>query len=417
MSISKFTYLLSFLSVFTLLSQEVTEISEPEYIKTVQFRQNNTNLSGIPLIAFNDSFEFSFDDIIGDEAFYYYKISYYNFDWTPTILAKNEYLDGLDNIRINDTENSFNVLKIFTHYKVRFPNQNTRRLKKTGNYILSVFNNDDELVFSKKFIVYSTNSTVQAKVKRSRNFKYINTKQVVQFEISPTQLIIAPQKNLKVMLLQNGNPNTAITNLKPQYNIGNKYIYRYDQEASFWAGNEYWNFDNKDVRSATVNIKYIELQEIYHNYLYGHGSRTKRPYTFYPDINGNYVVRNLDATNSDIEAEYVWLHFTAIIPELKNNKELHIYGGFNNFKTDETTLLTYDKKSQQYKGKRLFKQGFYNFKYVTKDSKGLIDENEICGNFDKTENEYSILVYYRAPGARNDSVIGFGNTNSSIITN
>ncbi len=411
-------YFLLFLIInsIKLFSQKAIEIPPPEYIKTIQFTQNGENKNGIPLIELGTRFEINFDDIIGDEAFYYYKINYYNFDWTPTILSKNEYLEGIDNILLQDTENSLNSLQIYTHFKVQIPNNSTRSLKKSGNYIFELYNDNEELVFSKKFIVYQKGATIQANVKRSRDFNFLNKKQVVQFTINSNELIINPKKNLKTIILQNNNLKNAITNLQSQYTIGNKFIYKYDKETSFWGGNEYWNFDNKDVRNANVNISHIELKEIYHNYLYAHSNRSTRVYTFFPDVNGNFVVRNIDAQNNDIEAEYVWLHFKLNSPYL-NDKEIHIYGNFNNFTTDQSTLLTYNKEQRAYIGKRLFKQGFYNYKYVTKNKEGILDENAICGNFDKTENEYVIIAYYRAPNSRNDRVIGIGSANSANITN
>ena len=66
----------------------------------------------------------------------------------------------------------------------------------------------------------------------------------------------------------------------------------------------------------------------------------------------------------------------------------------------------------------MIKQGFTNFQYVVADSKGNVDrENAIDGNFYQTENNYSILVYYRENGQRNDRVIGKGDANSSDIIN
>jgi hypothetical protein len=55
---------------------------------------------------------------------------------------------------------------------------------------------------------------------------------------------------------------------------------------------------------------------------------------------------------------------------------------------------------------------------VVVDSKGAIDnENAIDGNFYQTENDYSILVYYRENIDRYDRVVGKGNANSLNIIN
>lgn len=410
------TLILLLTIIQTTFSQVVEALSPPEYIKTVYFVQNDSVLNGVPILKKGESFTVKFDDIIGDEAFYYYKISHYNFDWTPSSLNKNNYMQGFDNIRITNVLNSLNSLQIYTHYEVTIPNQNTQALTETGNYMFEVYDENEALLFAKKFIIYSNNATVEAQIKRSRDLKYAREKQVVQFQIEPNDLIINPAKNLKILVLQNNNLNTAITNLTPQFTIGNKYIFKYDQEASFWGSNEYWNLDNKDLRTANASVAKIELKEIYNHYLFMHPYRALRPYTYNPDINGGFVVRNIDASNSDIEAEYVWVHFRLNVQEI-NNKEIHIYGNFNDYVVDESTKLTFDSNIMAYTGKLLLKQGFYNFKYVTTDKKGNINEGEISGNFDTTENEYTVVVYYKSPSDLCERVIGLGKASSTNIIN
>ncbi|MDX1762528.1 MAG: DUF5103 domain-containing protein, partial [Christiangramia sp.] len=118
-----------------------------------------------------------------------------------------------------------------------------------------------------------------------------------------------------------------------------------------------------------------------------------------------------------LEAEYVWVHFKLKNYDNIENSEIHIYGGFNNFELDKSTLMTYNEETGYYEGARLFKQGYYNYKYVLLNEDGSIDDGFISGNFDETENIYSILVYYRTPGARYDRMIGVGYTNSETIRN
>ncbi|GGD87724.1 hypothetical protein GCM10011312_09670 [Planktosalinus lacus] len=256
-------------------------------------------------------------------------------------------------------------------------------------------------------------------IKRARDLNYIHTKQVVHFSInSSNTTFINPNQNVKTLVLQNSNLKTAITDLKPQYTLGNELIYRYDLEASFWGGNEYYNFDNSDVRGATVNIRRIEMAETFINYLYTNISRKDRPYTFNPDINGNFLVRNIRGQKSSIDAEYVWVHFALqYYEDLNEGEEIHIYGNFNNYNTNELTRLNYDQATDTYRLKYLFKQGFYNYKYVIKESDGTIQEGVISGNFDETENDYTVVVYYRDLGGRFDRIVGVGSNNSENITN
>jgi hypothetical protein len=396
---------------------QIQEVNPPAYIKTIEFK-GQTDQSQLPIINLGDYIDLSFDALNGKEADFYYKLTHCNFDWTPSNLSKNEYIEGYDDIRLYNYENSVNTLQIYSHYYLTIPNDDTRRLTKSGNYLLSILNDDGEVVFTRKFMVVENNVGVQVAIKRARDIRFIENQQVVQFTINAANFqLINPKQTVRTLVLQNHNLKTAITNLNPQYTLGQKLVYKYDQEAAFWAGNEFLRFDNKDVRSGANGIRYVELTDIYNNYLYTDIARKNRPYTYYPDINGNFVVRNIDSNNPEIEADYVRMHFSLQYEEDLGANEIHIYGSFNNWNIDNTTKLSFDKKSGLYKTARLFKQGFYNYRYVVVKPNGTIDLGAIGGNFWQTENEYTVLVYYRDQGARYDRIIGVGNASSTNISN
>ena len=397
---------------------QAEETIEPEYIRTIQFKGTSAQ-SRLPIIELGQKLQLSFDDIIGNEADYFYTIAHFNFDWTPSDLSKGEYLDGFDDVRIETYENSFNTLQLYSNYKLSIPNRETRAIKKSGNYLLRIFNDDGEIVFSRKFMVLERVLSVEVEIKRSRIIKNIDQQQVVQFKInSPNLLLINPKQNVKTLVLQNNNLKTAITNLKPLYTIGSELIYKYDQEAAFWGGNEFLFFDNKDLRSSTNGVRYVELNELYENFLFTNIDRSTRPYTYNPDINGSFQVRNLYASqNQNIEADYVLMHFNLQHYGSLGDKEIHIYGNFNNWTIDQTTYMRYNEKTDTYQNARLFKQGFYNYKYVMVNRDGSVEQGPISGNFWETENQYTVLVYYRAPGSRFDRLLGKGSANSSKISN
>jgi Type 9 secretion system plug protein 1st domain len=408
---------LLFIGMVSTLHAQITEKIEPYYIRTIEF-QGNTEQSQLPIIRLGQQLTLSFDDINGTEEDYYYKITHHNFDWSESDLSKGEYLDGFDEVRIEDYENSFNSLQLYSHYTLSIPNRETRGLRKSGNYLISIYNYDGELVFTRKFMIVEEQLAVGVEIKRSRNLKFIESKQSVQFTIfSKDLLLINPNQSVKTLVIQNSNLKSAITDLKPQYTIGSELIYRYDQESSFWAGNEFLNFDSKEARVANLGIRRIELNDLFDHYLYTQLSRADRPYTYYPDINGNFEVRSYGAQKNSIEAEYIRMHFNLQYYEDIGDKEIHIYGNFNNFAIDESTYMKYDEASDSYRNTRLFKQGFYNYRFVLVDRDGSIDEGAIGGNFWQTENDYTVLVYYRGPGERFDRIIGMGKSNSSIITN
>ena len=100
-------------------------------------------------------------------------------------------------------------------------------------------------------------------------------------------------QNLKVVLLQNGNFNTAIKNIVPQYTIGNVFVYKYDMETQFWAGNEFLNFDSKDIKNANNYVSFVNSDNgIYNTHLFTNNAKTNFPYSNYSDLNGNFTIEN-----------------------------------------------------------------------------------------------------------------------------
>jgi hypothetical protein len=194
-------------------------------------------------------------------------------------------------------------------------------------------------------------------------------------------------------------------------------VYKYDKETSFFGGNEYFNFDTKDLRAPSSSISRIELTDLYNHYLFMDYYRYDRPYTYYPDINGDFVVRTLQGDDSSREAEYSYIHFTLPYTEKIGLNDVYVFGKYNNYALDEENKMTYNDATGNMEAVIKMKQGFYNYKYVMKNKEGNIDMNTISGNFHFTENNYLILVYYRNFGDIYDSIIGVGSANSRSITN
>ncbi len=409
---------LFFLAVTFASAQVEKEVVAPYNIKTVSFVQNNQNT--VPIFQLGDSFQLQFDDLFGNDASYFYEIIHCDYNWNPSDLQKREYLQGFDNQRIQESSSSFNTLQIYTHYKLSFPNATTQ-LKISGNYILKILNEDKEVVFSRKFILYEDVVSVPIQVKRARTLSNLDSKQNVEFTIKSNVINFQnPLKNIKTVLLQNGKFQTAITNIPPQYTIGNDLVYKYDTQTQFWAGNEFLYFDNKEIRVASNNISRIDSQkEIYNSYLFTNEARANSNYYNWQDVNGNFVVRKLFAENSDIEADYSWIYFSLSAPTFRSaDGSIYVTGMFNNYALTPENKMEYNSKKGIYEKAILIKQGFTNYEYLAVNPNGTIDqENAIDGNFYQTENEYTVLVYYRENTDRYDHVIGKGTATSLNIIN
>lgn len=390
---------------------------DPYYIKAVSFNKGNESL--IPIFRLNETFQFSFDDLMGSEANYYYKIVHCTRDWEKSDLKVTEYLSGMQNVRISTFMTSFNTLQPFVHYKLTLPNRDTK-FTISGNYILEIYNDTNEKILERRFVLYEDLVSVALEIKKTRNLNVAPAKQNVYMTVDFGDMMLQnPKKNVNVVLLQNGQWYNALNNLNPQFVIGNQFQYKYDEETNFWGGNEFLFFDNSDIKQINNNVEKITRRDLFEIVL-----REKYPlkesnfYTFYQDINGGFKTRNALRENNNTEADYAWVYFNYHLDKLPVSQKLYIVGMFNNYQLTNDYELKFDEAAQTYTTALLLKQGFTNYKYIIAKPDGtILEELNPDGNFFETENQYNALIYYKTDTDRYDRIIGLGKADSKLITN
>ena len=146
-----------FLIIFLCISNIIVS----QNIKSIQLRplQENNFTSIVPL---GTVLELSFDDLDNDSKDYQYKIEHMTHDWRKSRLLSSQFIDGFDENTIIDVTNSFNTFQSYTHYSVKIPNVNTV-ITKSGNYLLSVLNDYDEVIFTRKFVFMKTQLLLEFK--------------------------------------------------------------------------------------------------------------------------------------------------------------------------------------------------------------------------------------------------------------
>lgn len=375
-------------------------------IKSIQLKPLGLN-NFSTIVPLGKTLQLTFDDLDADQKEYSYKIEHMDSDWNPSNISTNLYINGFNQNSILEYENSFNTFQDYTNYKVQIPNSNTR-ITKSGNYLISILDEYENVVFTRRFTYYENKALVGVNVIRSRNATAENQQQTIQFTVNyNSNEVRNPSQEIKTVVLQNNNWETAISDLKPQFFRNNQLVYKYYNKPNFWSGNEFLNFDNKQIRNSTVQIANVEKKDIYHSYLYSQKPRNKSPYTYFPDINGQFVIRTIEAQNPFTEADYAMVHFSLDMNEFQN-KEVYVYGAYNDFKTTSENKMTFNSKTNTYEVAILLKQGFYNYTFVTKDENNVVNPTEINGSFYQTENEYTVLVYYKAFGENFQRVLGIG---------
>ncbi|MEL4456194.1 DUF5103 domain-containing protein [Lutimonas vermicola] len=404
------------LCCLNLNAQQNNIILPPANIKTIEFKPQKPEAYA-PIVKLGEKLILSFDDINSEERIYSYRLDHCDYNWQKSNLSSTEFMTGYATDRIRKYQNSFNTLQYYTHYELQIPNE-SNRIKISGNYLISILDDYGKVLFTRRFIIYQPKVNVAVTAHRSTNPAVINEKHSIQFRIDhPNLLLNDPNREIKVDVYQNNDWNSVIKGIKPKFTRGKQLLYNYIDGISFWAGNEYLYFDTKEIRNATNNIFKTRLDNIFNTFLYVNEARGNRPYSFYPDINGNFVLRTLDAENVSLEGDYSLVHFGLVYKENFEQEDIYIYGSFNDWQISEENRMTYNEVSGRYEAAILFKQGFYNYTYVSVNKNNMIDPYKVEGSFYQTENEYTVIVYYRKFGARYDQAIGLGSTNSQKLLN
>ena len=147
------------------------------------------------------------------------------------------------------------------------------------------------------------------------------------------------------------------------------------------------------------------------------GTRSGQRFNFYRDANGRYYLQPTESINPLWQSDYATVHFT-YVPEGNRpypGKDIFLFGQLSNYNLDDTAKMKYNAEKGVYETSLLLKQGYYDYMYVTKDHddpRHMASFSETEGDLWETENEYSILVYYRPLGGRADELIGYSRINS-----
>lgn len=361
-----------------------------------------------PVIEINtdDFINISFDRLTHEYKDLRYTLKHCNADWTISDMYEIDYMDGFNNIEIENYETSLNTTVDYIHYSFTLPNQYIK-IKLSGNYILEITDYDtDEIVAYVAFSVLEKCIDVGAVINGNTVIDTNKNHQQVNIYINHQKFQIRnPHTELKVFVKQNERTDNIIINPEPSF-IGNgKIEYKNRKELVFQAGNEFRRFEMLNENDPMMGVEKIGYFEpYYHTTLYS--DKKSLNYIYDQDQDGKFFIRNNNSLHSETEADYMIVHFS-LQTEYLYNSDIYINGEFTNNAFTEEFKMIYNKESGMYEKHLLLKQGMYNYQYLTitkGDKKALTVDTE--GDFYETENSYTIYVYYRPFGERYDRLIG-----------
>ncbi|HEY5589933.1 MAG TPA: DUF5103 domain-containing protein, partial [Paludibacter sp.] len=145
----------------------------------------------------------------------------------------------------------------------------------------------------------------------------------------------------------------------------------------------------------------------YHAYIYDDKIQTSKSYMQEMDVNGKFIVNMQNATDDDVEADYMYVHFTLPTKQPFFDGQIYLGGEFNYNMMDDAVRMKYDMVAGNYFQTVLLKQGGYNYQYwFAPKGEYKASAERVDGSYWQTRNEYTIYVYHRAWGERYDRLVG-----------
>lgn len=346
----------------------------------------------------------SFDDLRAERDSYYAKIIHCNYDWSASALQELDFMTEYNEFAITNFEFSVDTHIPYVHYWLNLP-----PVKLPGNYVVVVYreSNKEDIILTKRFMVFDTRISFENEANLIGAGRVASLNQQINFTINYKNLeVINPLENIKVAIRQNQRWDNMATDIRPSFvrEIEKQLEYRFfDDSKMFKGGNEFRFFDIRSLnypgRNVATVIKNVKPFEIY---IGGDKTRAGESYAQYLDLNGGFMIDNLDYRDANY-SNYANVHFTLSSKPLPG--EVFVTGAFNYWNLNDENRMTYDSSRQTYRTNFLLKQGWYDYQYLIKSKQ--LPPYALEGSHFETENMYEILVYYRPFKPNADLLIGY----------
>jgi hypothetical protein len=389
------------------------------------FKVGDQTSSPVLFLGQPDQLELHFDDLEASVKSYYYTLQLCNADWTVAQLPAFDYTKGFITQRIQNYRVSSGVQTRYMHYQALLPERNSGPTR-GGNYLLKVFLNDDttQLVFTRRVMVVNKRTAVSAQVLQPFSSQFFLTHQRLTIGVTPQQMpmnAFSPQE-IRVVITQNDQWLSARTINRPSIFRGNYYEYSDEEQTLFAAGQEWRWFDLRSVRLRGDRVQRIVDSDTASRtdvFVQTDTERSGQLYLYYRDLNGKYLMENIDNPQPFTQGEYAWVHFS-LRPSggrFYAQQDVYITGEWSGYELTDAYKMEVDAATGLYTKSLYLKQGFYNYAYLTRAVSGIdrqpsLENTE--GNYWGTENEYSVFVYFKPFGARADELIGYTRVRSGF---
>jgi len=346
-----------------------------------------------------------FDDLRNQVDNYYARIVHCNHDWTKSNLMDLDFMRDYNEYTLNNYHFSIDTHIPYVHYNFNLP-----AVKLPGNYMIVIYRggDKDDLILSKRFIVYDNLVTISKDGNRVTSGQVAVLNQQINFKVNYKNIEIQnPLENIWVVIRQNQRWDNLVTDVKPSFfrDFEHELEYRFfDDKKMFKGGNEFRFFDLRSINNPGQNVGYIDKKiKPFEAFIQKDKSRSHLAYAQYRDLDGNFFIDNLDYNDLNF-TNYLYVNFTLSTPQI--NGDVYIAGAFNYWNLNRDNKMRYDTAHNEYIGRVLLKQGRYDYQYVV--TSPTLPSYHFEGSHFETQNTYEIFVYYKPlQPPRAEQLIGY----------
>jgi hypothetical protein len=359
-----------------------------------------------------------FDELKNTNSFYQFSFVHCDASWKPSNLQTTEYVSGNQMENVSKTSFSTNTFQKYVRYQSTFPTEDMK-ITKSGNYILKVFRNFEEtdLVITRRFLVIDNKTRMKGTVKATSDPAMRSTKHEIDFVADYKDYNIPnPFLDVKAVIMQNNDWETAIYGLKPLFVNNNELIFNYEDKNLMDGGNEYRYFDIRSLRFFSNNVAEKYFDSLNNVVLRPDELRSHLSYSYSIDYNGKRVIENKDGGKLAEDADYAMVHFYLKCANPIAMGPVYIFGELSDWRLQDKFKMTYLPDYKGYYAMVKLKQSYYNYEYVIWNEKEKkIDKTFTEGNHFETENDYHVLLYHKNPFYGYDELIGYHMLNSGSL--
>jgi len=347
--------------------------------------------------------ELRFDYLGENSNTFSYAVTNCTYDWRLNPAGDHEYIEGFNDITIDNSTPSRNTTTDYINYFAKIPGEGLK-ITQSGNYLLKVFetNNQENVFFTRRFCIAEKLVEIDAQVKR---YHHENQELMISVDLGRLNLM-NPLEEVKVVVLRNYDWYNQIPVNSPPYLRNNKLHFDLPGQIAAEGLNEYRYFNTKTTLYSPEGVEKIEyIPPSFHFTLKTDELRGFLPYYTSEDLNGRYYIDLNDAYDRHTEADYMVVNFKLDCEELYG-MNIYLYGALTDWRQDETNRMVYNNESGGYEKTLLLKQGLYNYLYMVDSGKETFF-SMTEGSHSETENDYIILVYLRETMGDFDRLVGY----------